>query len=249
MSQGPRANLERQVEICRKYVKDRWGNNCVVEECIRVGSGLNFNSPQLIDFTLKLVQGSYDFVCITWKDRLARSAFTLFSNLAKHVGTEIVCIEQRDDPSFTESLVDDVVSLITVAAASHNGNKFGERVRINIDQDALIELYLLSKAGYTLDQIVAYAKGHNIVGTKGEALQKQKIRVMFSRNHKLLELAAAEREPKENTFATYVRTHEVDTNMNELHGKYSQWCGENGKVAITLTKMLQYLRSRGRATV
>jgi putative resolvase len=246
---GAKSDLERQVEICRKYVKERWGNNCVVEECIRVASGLNFNSPQLVDFTLKLVQGSYDYVCITWKDRLARSAFNLFSNLAKQVGTEIVCIEQRDDPSFTESLVDDVVSLITIAASSHNGRKFGERVRINIDQEALIELYLLSKAGYTLNQIVAYAKEHNIVGTKGEVLQKQKIRVMFSRNHKVLELAAQERTPKENTFAIYLESHKVDQDRHELHAKYSRWCGDNGKVAITLTKMLQYLRSRGKATV
>lgn len=241
------SDLDRQVEICRRYVKERWGKQCVLDENIRVGSGLNWNHPKIIEFTLNLVQGKYDYVVFTYKDRVARSSYDLFSNLAQHVGTELVMIEDNDDPTFAESLVDDIVALTCVASARHNGLKFGERVRINVDTEVLIDLYLQYRAGYTFEQLEEYAKENKLTGLKGEALHKQKIITMFKKNRRVLEMAAKERPAKENTLKVYLQTHKQKADIDTLYEDYAKWCEANGKVTQTKAKVRQQLR--GRATV
>ena len=241
------SDLDRQVEICRRYVKERWGKQCVLDENIRVGSGLNWNHPKIIEFTLNLVQGKYDYVVFTYKDRVARSSYDLFSNLAQHVGTELVMIEDNDDPTFAESLVDDIVALTCVASARHNGLKFGERVRINVDAEVMIDLYLTYLTGITFEQLAEYAKKNGLTGTKGEALQKQKLIDLFQKNRRVLEMAAKERPAKENTLKVYLQTHKQKADVEALHEDYTKWCKANGKVAQTLNKVRQQLR--GKATI
>ena len=234
-----KSDLERQVEVARAYVRDRWGSQCLLTENIRVGSGLNFNHPKIIEFTLNLVQGKYDYVVFTYKDRVARSSYDLFQNISKSVGTELIMIEDKDNPTFAESLVDDIIALTCVASAKHNGEKFGARVRVNVDKDVLIDLYMEYSTGITFEQLVEYAKRNNLRGLKGETLQKQKIITLFKKNRRVLEMAVKERSARESTLEAYNKTHKTKFEYVD----YAKWCEENGLVAMTETKVRVVLRT------
>lgn len=247
---GPdaKSDLDRQVERCRAYVRDRWGDACICEENIRITSGLNFNHPKIIEFTLNLVQKKYDYVVISYKDRLARSSFDLWVNLAKHAGTEIIMVEEKDDPTFTESLVEDLIALCTVAACKHNSAKAAKNSTINVDQDSIVKLYEMKMQGMSYADLAKWAEGQGIKGEKGEKLSSAKVHQLLSKHHAVLdklcpqtsshvdEFIKEHLKPLEAYQATRRNQNDMVRQM-DVYEQYTKWCGKKGVAPVSQKKL------------
>lgn len=253
---GPdaKSDLDRQIERCRKYVKDRWGDQCVVEENVRVTSGLNFNAPQLIDFTLKLVQKQYDYVVISWKDRLARSSFDLWLNLAKYAGTEIIMCEQQDDPTFTESLVEDLIALCTVASCKHNSAKAAKNSTIHVEQEDLLRIYARYREGSSYASLSTWCEAQGITGVQAgvpKPLTAPKLCQIIGRYHTTLDKLIPETTNHLAEFASECLTAKpgYTTKQVDIYERYLGWCKVKGYVAISVKKVGAGLKKLGYQTV
>ena len=248
---GPDAqsDLDRQVERIRAYITERWGTDCQVTENIRVGSGLNFNHPKIIEFTTKLVNREYDYVVISYKDRLARSSFDLFSNLAKQAGTEIIMVDEQDDPSYEESLISDLIALATVAACKHNSAKAAKNSTIQIEQEYLVRIFKQYRQGMSYRDLSTWCEKEGITGTKGQRISPPKLHKILTTNQQLLEkLVPAEPTDIERFISEGLRADSTaKTKQVDIYSAYQSWCSQNGCQALSAKKMGLAVKQAGYA--
>ena len=233
------ADLDRQLDICREYVRGRWGEACTIEENTRVVSGLNFNEKNIISFTIKLINKAYTHVIITYKDRLARSSFDLWSNLAEYAGTEIICLEEQEDPSYEQELLSDCIALMTIAACRHNGKKYGQRSSIEIAETDLVLLYEKYKSGMNYADLVRFCREKGIVDTKkaGRPLSKDAIRKAILKYDKMVK---AIKRVETNSFEEFLRSHLIQKEGGILPRPvlveaYKKWAEKYSKQICSIT--------------
>jgi putative resolvase len=114
-----RDNLDRQVELMRtKYPDCR-----VVTD---VGSGLNFRRKGLRSILELCLARRVQVLRVSHRDRLCRFAFDLLEWILNKHGCEIA-VEDDPDGAPTNELTEDLLSVITVFTARHNGAKSYKR--------------------------------------------------------------------------------------------------------------------------
>jgi predicted site-specific integrase-resolvase len=101
-----------------------------------LGSGLNYNKKGLREIIRRICSGQVGRLVLTHKDRLLRFGSELVFALCEAYDTEVVIINQGEQPlSFEEELVQDVLEIITVFSArlygsrSHKNRKLVETLR------------------------------------------------------------------------------------------------------------------------
>jgi predicted site-specific integrase-resolvase len=62
-------------------------------------------------------------VYITHKDRLVRFGFNILERICKHMGVDVIVINEENKKSLEQELVDDMLSIIT----SFSGRLYGKR--------------------------------------------------------------------------------------------------------------------------
>ena len=67
---------------------------------------------------------------LTHKDRMLRFGWELIFNLCEHFGTEVVIINQTEDPSCEEDLAKDLLEIITMFSARLYGRRNPKNKRI-----------------------------------------------------------------------------------------------------------------------
>ena len=101
-----------------------------------LGTGLNYNKRGLQQLIKRICSGTVGRLVLTNKDRLLRFGSELVFSLCEAYNTEVVIINQGEQPlSFEEELSQDVLEIITVFSArlygsrSHKNRKLVETLR------------------------------------------------------------------------------------------------------------------------
>lgn len=119
--QKVKGDLDRQIEKLENYCKKCGDFSYTIYS--DVGSGLNAKRSGLNKLIDHVMMNSVSIVYVTYRDRLTRFGFEYLAKFFKYFGTEIVVIDDIDDKSVQEELVDDMISLV----ASFSGRLHGMR--------------------------------------------------------------------------------------------------------------------------
>jgi predicted site-specific integrase-resolvase len=101
-----------------------------------LGSGMNYRKKGLKQLLEKILNCQVKRVVLTHKDRLLRIGGELVFALCEARNVEVVIINQGEEPSFEEELVQDVLEIITVFSArmygsrSHKNRKLVEAAKV-----------------------------------------------------------------------------------------------------------------------
>lgn len=88
-----------------------------------VGSGLNFKKSGFNKLMTLLLNNKVKKIIITHKDRLLRFGFEIIEKLCQHGNVDIVVLYQEEKQSFEKTLVNDLISIITVFSSKLYGKR------------------------------------------------------------------------------------------------------------------------------
>jgi predicted site-specific integrase-resolvase len=115
-----RKDLDTQAAVLEQHANGAGYNNCVL---IRdLGSGLNYRKRGLNRMLSLIRDGRVKRVVLLRRDRLLRFGTELFFTLCSWHGVEVVLLDEPEE-SFEQSLVKDVLELMTVFAARLHGSR------------------------------------------------------------------------------------------------------------------------------
>jgi predicted site-specific integrase-resolvase len=132
-SRDQKEDLKRQVERLELYCAAKGWSYEVIQD---LGSGINYRKKGLKQLLEKILNCQVKRVVLTHKDRLLRIGGELVFALCEARNVEVVIINQGEEPSFEEELVQDVLEIITVFSArmygarSHKNRKLIEAAKV-----------------------------------------------------------------------------------------------------------------------
>ena len=132
-SHDQKEDLVRQVALLETFCAANGWTYEIVQD---LGSGLNYNKKGLQQLIKRICSGTVGRLVLTNKDRLLRFGSELVFSLCEAYNTEVVIINQGEQPlSLEEELAQDVLEIITVFSArlygsrSHKNRKLVETLR------------------------------------------------------------------------------------------------------------------------
>lgn len=132
-SHDQKEDLVRQAALLETFCAANGWTYEIVQD---LGSGLNYNKRGLQQLIKRICSGTVGRLVLTNKDRLLRFGSELVFSLCEAYNTEVVIINQGEQPlSFEEELSQDVLEIITVFSArlygsrSHKNRKLVETLR------------------------------------------------------------------------------------------------------------------------
>ena len=102
-------DLERQIELIRRYAKERGWE---IEALKDVGSGLKEDRRNFQKLLKMVMNKEVSKVVIAYPDRLTRFGFKTLEGFFKSYGTEIVVVN-HEGKSPQEELVEDLITIIS----------------------------------------------------------------------------------------------------------------------------------------
>ena len=79
-----------------------------------IGSGLNYNKTGLNELINLILEDKIERIVINYKDRLIRYGYEIIEILCKKHNVEIIIINQTEDKTYEQELIEDVLEIITV---------------------------------------------------------------------------------------------------------------------------------------
>jgi len=102
-------DLERQIELIRRYAKERGWEIEILKD---VGSGLKEDRRNFQKLLKMVMNKEVSKVVIAYPDRLTRFGFKILEEFFKSYGTEIVVIN-KEEKSPQEELIEDLITIIS----------------------------------------------------------------------------------------------------------------------------------------
>lgn len=113
-------DLQTQIDLVSQYCTANGYQFKIISD---IGSGINYNKKGLQELIHLISTDSVERVVINYKDRLIRFGYELIEQLCNEFGVEIEIINQTENLTSEEELVDDVLSIITVFSAKLYGSR------------------------------------------------------------------------------------------------------------------------------
>ena len=88
-----------------------------------VGSGLNYKKKGLLELIQLIETNQIERIVVNYKDRLLRFGTELLFEICKYHNVEIVILNEDEERTHEEELVEDVLSIITVFSAKLYGSR------------------------------------------------------------------------------------------------------------------------------
>ena len=123
-SHDQKDDLIRQTAVLESFCAANGWTYEIVQD---LGSGLNYQKKGLKKIIKAICSSAIQRLVVTHKDRLMRFGAELIFSLCENFGTEVVVINAKEDSSFEDDLVQDVLEIITVFSA----RLYGARSRKN----------------------------------------------------------------------------------------------------------------------
>ena len=117
--QKKKGDLGRQQEKLRDYCINN--NLKLVFELKDIGSGLNTNRKGIARLCKLVTKGKVSEVIVSYPDRLTRFGFGYLKDYFGSYGVKITVLEEREDKSVQEEMVDDMIALITSFSGKIHG--------------------------------------------------------------------------------------------------------------------------------
>jgi predicted site-specific integrase-resolvase len=111
-------DLERQKKVIELYCAAKGWRHRIIED---TGSGLNYNKSGLKELIKLIETNQVERLVLNYKDRLLRFGSEIIFELCKYEDVEVIVINDREEKSYEEELVEDVLSIITVFSAKLYG--------------------------------------------------------------------------------------------------------------------------------
>ena len=118
---GPdqREHLKNQIKSIKNYCAS---NNIEIDEIISdVGSGLNYERPNWNSLLKEVEDFHISDIYVTYKDRFIRFGFDWFNSFCKLHGCTIHVINQEEEKTDEEEMMDDLISIIHVFSSKIYG--------------------------------------------------------------------------------------------------------------------------------
>lgn len=132
-SQDQKEDLVRQIALLESFCA---ANGWTYEVIQDLGSGMNYQKKGLQQLLQRICSGKVGRLVLTHKDRLLRFGSELIFSVCEMYQTEVVIINQGEQPlGFEEELAQDVLEIITVFSArlygrrSHKNRELVERLQ------------------------------------------------------------------------------------------------------------------------
>ena len=127
--QKKKGDLDRQQNKLRDYCSHN--NLKVVSELKDVASGLNTRRKG-IDRLIKLVtKGKVSEVIVNYPDRVTRFGFGYIAQFFNSYGVKITVLEERENISVQQEMVDDMIAIITSFSGKIHGLRGRKKKEIN----------------------------------------------------------------------------------------------------------------------
>jgi putative resolvase len=108
-------DLDRQACVLEAYAKiNQWENTLTIKD---IGSGINYRKKGLNKLLNLLIEGKVRRLALTNKDRLLRFGAELIFSICELQGVEVIILNHSPDQEPEESLVHDVLEVVTVFSA------------------------------------------------------------------------------------------------------------------------------------
>ena len=128
-------DLERQIELIRRYAKERGWDVEILKD---VGSGLKEDRRNFQKLLKMVMNKEVSKVVIAYPDRLTRFGFKTLEGFFKSYGTEIVVINHKEK-SPQEELVEDLITIISHFAGKLYGMRSHKYKKVVEDAKKLIQ--------------------------------------------------------------------------------------------------------------
>lgn len=119
-SHDQKEDLVRQSAVLESYCAASGWTFELIQD---LGSGLNYQKKGLKQLIKSLCTGSVGRLVLTHKDRLLRFGAELVFSLCECYGIEVIIINAKEDITFEDDLVQDVLEIITVFSARLYGSR------------------------------------------------------------------------------------------------------------------------------
>ena len=106
-SNSQKVELENQIQ----YMKEKYPD---YELLYDIGSGINFNRPNLNKILNYAIKNELESLVIAYKDRLCRIAYELIENILNKYSNCKIIIENDELKSPEEELIEDMLQIVTV---------------------------------------------------------------------------------------------------------------------------------------
>lgn len=110
-------DLVRQAQLMENYLTSKGRPFKIIQS---IGSGINYQNPQLHELIRMVVNKEVDAVYVLYKDRLVRFGFELLEFLFNEFGVSIEVVNQQFE-SEQEELVTDLIHITTDFSTKLNG--------------------------------------------------------------------------------------------------------------------------------
>jgi predicted site-specific integrase-resolvase len=126
--------LERQITVVSNYCEKNGYSYRVIQD---IGSGINYNRNGLQQLIVSVCSGECERIVVNYKDRLVRFGYEMLETMCKEHNVLIEIINQTNEVTSEQELVDDVLSIITVFSAKLYGQRSHKNKQIVEQNKAL----------------------------------------------------------------------------------------------------------------
>jgi len=118
-SHDQKKDLITQSKRIELYLSDKYDNFEIIED---LGNGLNYKKRGLKKLIKLIIDREVSVLVLTHKDRLLRFGSEIIFELCERFGTNVMILDDKKE-TFTESLCNDVITLMTVFSARLYGSR------------------------------------------------------------------------------------------------------------------------------
>lgn len=113
-------DLERQKHVLELYCAAKGFKYRILED---IGSGLNYEKKGLRELIRLIETNQISHLILNYKDRLLRFGSEIIFEMCRIRGIEVIILNEDEQKSYEEELVDDVLSVITVFSVKLYGSR------------------------------------------------------------------------------------------------------------------------------
>lgn len=136
-SSSQKKDLQNQIDTLQQFCNK---NGIKIHNVYQdICSGMNFERPDFQKMMDEILEYKIDKVYVTYKDRLSRISFNMFKDLFKKYGTEIIVLNEIDNPKEIEKeIFEEIISLIHCFTMKMYSSRRKEKLKL-IEKDLSLE--------------------------------------------------------------------------------------------------------------
>jgi len=244
-----KSSLDHQRERIVGYCLEKYERE--PDEIIEsVGSGLNFDRVEFLQLIERITSEELRGATLVCTDftRVCRFGIRMVEHLCSLGGVEIeYTMDEREAKNENETLVDDILSIMTHFTAKVSGNKARKALKINLDEESLKYAFDLHRRGYSFRHIGRIFQEEDRRDEKGRLYRTSTIRKCIQENLEVLEATLGDEHS--SSFEEFAKQKIRRTGsrtklpLKKLMSQYRRWCAQNGTAPMTPNKISEVIRT------